>query len=251
MDQPGKVRQISKKEAKEIDPKKVAYFTLNDGTVFIVKDNLAESQNLPEQNISQTQQIQTEQQKELIQTTSQNDQMVNIIQTQSQNTQEVPQLESNFGYNISSEGENLQQNSGINMNAKLVNAQVFTQGQIQGQGQRRQLYKLIEAIPVRFCDIQGVQFMNQTNNIQLNLQQYNNDTYVVEKSQRENSSNFQINTLSSEKKCNCKSQVKQEVKCCCPIGNPSLREGMEIVSPEIAEKYFEYMKMKESNEKKE
>lgn len=251
MDQPGKVRQISKKEAKEIDPKKVAYFTLNDGTVFIVKDNLAESQNLPEQNIAQTQQIQTEQQKELIQTTSQNDQMVNIIQTQSQNTQEVPQLESNFGYNISSEGENLQQNSGINMNAKLVNAQVFTQGQIQGQGQRRQLYKLIEAIPVRFCDIQGVQFMNQANNIQLNLQQYNNDTYVVEKSQRENSSNFQINTLSSEKKCNCKSQVKQEVKCCCPIGNPSLREEMEIVSPEIAEKYFEYMKMKESNEKKE
>ena len=250
MDQPGKVRQISKKEAKEIDPKKVAYFTLNDGTVFIVKDNLAESQNLPEQNISQTQQIQTEQQKELIQTTSQNDQMVNIIQTQSQNTQEVPQLESNFGYNISSEGENLQQNSGINMNAKLVNAQVFTQGQIQGQGQRRQLYKLIEAIPVRFCDIQGVQFMNQTNNIQLNLQQYNNDTYVVEKSQRENSSNFQINTLSSEKKCNCKSQVKQEVKCCCPIGNPSLREEMEIVSPEIAEKYFEYMKMKESNLRK-
>lgn len=251
MDQPGKVRQISKKEAKEIDPKKVAYFTLNDGTVFIVKDNLAESQNLPEQNISQTQQIQTEQQKELIQTTSQNDQMVNIIQTQSQNTQEVPQLESNFGYNISSEGENQQQNSGINMNAKLVNAQVFTQGQIQGQGQRRQLYKLIEAIPVRFCDIQGVQFMNQTNNIQLNLQQYNNDTYVVEKSQRENSSNFQINTLSSEKKCNCKSQVKQEVKCCCPIGNPSLREEMEIVSPEIAEKYFEYMKMKESSEKQE
>ena len=242
MDQPGKVRQISKKEAKEIDPKKVAYFTLNDGTVFIVKDNLAESQNLPEQNISQTQQIQTEQQKELIQTTSQNDQMVNIIQTQSQNTQEVPQLESNFGYNISSEGENLQQNSGINMNAKLVNAQVFTQGQIQGQGQRRQLYKLIEAIPVRFCDIQGVQFMNQTNNIQLNLQQYNNDTYVVEKSQRENSSNFQINTLSSEKKCNCKSQVKQEVKCCCPIGNPSLREEMEIVSPE----YVEQLKKKKN-----
>ena len=251
MEQPGKVRQISKKEAKEIDPKKVAYFTLNDGTVFIVKDNLAESQNLKEQNISQTQQIQTEQQQEQIQTTSQNE--VNNIQTQSQNTQEVPQFESNFGYNISSEGENLQQNSGINMNAKLVNAQVFTQSQIQGQGQgqRRQLYKLIEAIPVRFCDIQGVQFMNQTNNIQLNLQQYNNDTYVVEKSQRENSSNFQINTLSSEKKCNCKSQVKQEVKCCCPIGNPALREEMEIVSPEIAEKYFEYMKMKESSEKKE
>ena len=250
MDQPGKVRQISKKEAKEIDPKKVAYFTLNDGTVFIVKDNLAESKNLQEQNISQTQQIQTEQEQEQIQTTSQNEQEINNIQMQSQNTQEVPQLESNFGYNISSEGENLQQNSGINMmNAKLVTGQVFTQGQIQGP--RRQLYKLIEAIPVRFCDIQGVQFMNQTNNIQLNLQQYNNDTYVVEKSQRENSSNFQINTQSTEKKCNCKSQVKQEVKCCCPIGNPSLREEMEIVSPEIAEKYFEYMKMKESSEKKE
>lgn len=239
MEQPGKVRQISKKEAKEIDPKKVAYFTLNDGTVFIVKDNLAESQNLQEQNISQTQQIQTEQQQEQIQTSSQNE--VNNIQTQSQNTQEVPQFESNFGYNISSEGENLQQNSGINMNAKLVNAQVFTQSQIQGQGQgqRRQLYKLIEAIPVRFCDIQGVQFMNQTNNIQLNLQQYNNDTYVVEKSKKEKIVNNQINVQNYGKQCNC--GVKIEKKCCCPIGCPEMRKDMEIVSPEYFEKC---MKMK-------
>ena len=247
MDQPGKVRQISKKEAKEIDPKKVAYFTLNDGTVFIVKDNLAESQNLQEQSNFQTQQIQPEQEQEQIQTTSQNE-MINNIQTQSQNTQEVHQVESNFGYNISSEGENFQQNSGINMNAKIVNAQVYTQGQFQGQ--RRQLYKLIEAIPVRFCDVQGVQFMNQTNNIQVNLQSYNNDTFVVEKSLR-NSSNYQINTQSSGKKCSCKSEVKQEVKCCCPIGNPALRNKMEIVRPEIAEKYFQYMKMKESSYKKE
>ena len=40
MKQGEKVRQITKKEAKEIDPTKVAYFTLSDGTVFIVKDNI-------------------------------------------------------------------------------------------------------------------------------------------------------------------------------------------------------------------
>ena len=40
MKEANKVRQISKKEAKQIDPTKVAYFTLNDGTVFIVKDNI-------------------------------------------------------------------------------------------------------------------------------------------------------------------------------------------------------------------
>ena len=40
MSEPGKVRQISKTEAQHIDPKKVAYFTLNDGTVFVVKDNI-------------------------------------------------------------------------------------------------------------------------------------------------------------------------------------------------------------------
>ena len=234
MEQPGKVRQITKKEAKEIDPTKVAYFTLSDGTVFIVKDNM-KPENL-NQNIQEQAQL-----------SSEYEQINNNIQTQSQNTQEIPQIDSNFGYNISSEGDNMQQSS---MNAKLVNAQLINQSQIQGQ--KRQLYKLIEAIPVRFCDVQGFQFMNQSNNIQLNLQQYNNDTYVVEKSHREYSSNYQVNTQSSGRMCNCKLEQKKEVKvkCCCPIGNPALREEMEIVSPETAKKYEQYKKMKISSGKK-
>ena len=216
MEQEGKVRQITKNEAKEIDPKKVAYFTLNDGTVFIVKDNVnQQSQNVQEQ--------------EQIQTTSENN-----IQTQSQNTQEVQQIESNYAYNVLGEGEN--------MNARLVNARIV--GQVQGQ--RRQLYKLIEAIPVRFTDVQGIHFMNQSNNIQLNLQQYNNETYVVEKSNRDVSSSYQVNTLSSGKVCTCGGKI--ETKCCCPIGNPAMREKYEIINPEEAEKY---QKKKECSTKKE
>lgn len=220
MEQTGKVRQITKKDAKGIDPTKVAYFTLNDGTVFIVKDNMSqENQQVQEQNVVEQEQVQT----------SENEQINNNIQTQSQNTQEVAQGESNFAYNVSSEGENIQQSG---FNAQLINAGIV--GQTQIQGQRRQLYKLIEAIPVRFSDVQGVQFMNQSTNIQLNLQQYNNDTYVVEKSNRDYSSNYQINTQSSAKCGKCGKII--EAKCCCPIGNPALREEMEIVNPEMVQK---------------
>ena len=205
-----KVRQITKKEAKEIDPTKVAYFTLSDGTVFIVKDNMNQ-----------------ERQNDLVQITSENE--------------KVPQMESNFGYNVSSEG------SGINMNAHLINAQPVTVSQIVGH--KRQLYKLIEAIPVRFLDMQGVQLMNQSDNTQINLQQYNNDTYILEKSNRDASSNIQINTQSSGKKGYCKCDEKEETKCCCPLGNPAMRQEMEIVSPEIAKKYEEYMKKMQNNKK--
>ena len=199
MKQGEKVRQITKKEAKEIDPTKVAYFTLSDGTVFIVKDNINQGKQ-PDQ----------------VQITSEN------------------------GYNVSSEGENIQQISGVNMNAQLINAQAVSPSQIVGH--KRQLYKLIEAVPVRFLDVQGVQFMNQSDNTQINLQQYNNDTYIVEKSNRDTSSNNQVNTQSEGKLgyCNC-AEKKEEMTCCCPIGNPKMREEMEIVSPEIAKKYEEYL----------
>ena len=158
-----------------------------------------------------------------------------LVQITSEN-EKVPQMESNFGYNVSSEG------SGINMNAHLINAQPVSASQIVGH--KRQLYKLIEAIPVRFLDMQGVQLMNQSDNTQINLQQYNNDTYILEKSNRDASSNIQINTQSSGKKGYFKCDEKEETKCCCPLGNPDMRNEMEIVSPEIeiARKYGEYMK---------
>ena len=221
MSEPGKVRQISKTEAQHIDPKKVAYFTLNDGTVFVVKDNINQEN------------IQTQQE----QITTENDQV--NIQTQNTNIQQVPQQDSNYKYYISTQSENFQQYPSY-YNAKLINAKIIDNNSINvNQGQKRQLYKLIEAIPVRFYDVQGVQFMNQSTNSQINLQQYNNDTYVVEKSPKEKIANNQINLQNYGNQCNC--GVKIEKKCCCPIGCPEMRKDMDIVSPECFEKC---MKMK-------
>ena len=134
----GKVRHISQQEAREIDATKVAYFTLNDGTVLLVKNddnpepqeilqeniqmnsneeeekNMAEeNQQLPEeqelqQNIISGQenqeqyQIQSQNENQQIVTGSENEQ-INYIQTQSQNAQEVQQQISNLGYNIPSD----------------------------------------------------------------------------------------------------------------------------------------------------
>ena len=216
MKEANKVRQISKKEAKQIDPTKVAYFTLNDGTVFIVKDNINKEKQGQIQMSSESEQVN--------------------IQTQSQNAQELAQQESNYRYNTSHEGEDIQN---YFCNAKLINARIITQTNFGQQGQKKQLYKLIEAIPVRFCDMQGTQLMNQSTHSQINLQQYNNDTYVVEKSTKEKIANNQINVQNYGKQCNC--GVKIEKKCCCPIGCPEMRKDMEIVSPECFEKC---MKMK-------
>ena len=217
MSEEGQVRQISKTEAKQIDPKQVAYFTLNDGTVFIVKDNINQENT----------QIQQEQ------ITTENDQV--NMQTQNNNIQQ----ESNYKYYIANQGETIQQNQGY-FNARLISAKIIGNNSLNlNQGSKRQLYKLIEAVPVRFYDVQGTQFINQSNNSQINLQQYNNDTYIVQKATKE--SNYQINTQSSGNQCTCVCGTKQEKKCCCPLGCPEMNEEYEIVSKE----YFEQcMKMK-------
>ena len=137
----------------------------------------------------------------------------------------------------------------------------------QNIGKRRQLFKLVEAIPVRYCDFQGIQLMNQMTNIRLNLQQYNTNTYIVERSNNlNNCSNYQLNTQSSgndyqektqeELKCNCNCKLGQNNQvceqqgedmkcCCCPIGNINMREEWEIVSPE----YYEQCKRMKMNKK--
>lgn len=224
MSEEGQVRQITKTEAKQIDPKKVAYFTLNDGTVFIVKDNINQENIQP--------QIQQEQ------ITTENDQV--NIQTQNSNVQQIPQQQDNYKYYIATQGENMQQSQGF-FNAKLINARIIGNNSLNlNQGPKRQLYKLIEAIPVRFYDVQETQFINQNTNTQINLQQYNNDTYIVEKSTKESKENNQINIQSSANQCNCNCE-KNEKKCCCPLGCPEMREDYEIVSKE----YFEQcMQMK-------
>ena len=137
------------------------------------------------------------------------------------------------------EYETIQQNQGY-FNARLISAKIIGNNSINlNQGSKRQLYKLIEAVPVRFYDVQGTQFINQSNNSQINLQQYNNDTYIVQKATKE--SNYQINTQSSGNQCTCACGTKNEKKCCCPLGCPEMNEEYEIVSKE----YFEQcMKMK-------
>lgn len=217
MTEPNKVRQISKTEAKNIDPKKVAYFTLNDGTVFIVKNNiiLENSQSQQEEIAEENEQINIQQQP----------QTINQIQQQN--------------IYISNGVENVQQNSGY-YNAKLINAKIIGNNAFNvKQGQKRQLYKLIEAIPVRFYDVQEEQYMNQTTNTrQINLQQINNNTDIA----KENSANYKINTQSSENQCKCACGGKIETKCCCPIGNPEMREEMEIVSEEYVQQCLKNQK---------
>ena len=294
MEESKKVRHISQQEAREIDATKVAYFTLNDGTVLLVKNEAnTESEEIPQENMTgeeqqyqmnsneeeealnqnveeqnaeevneqlpeeqelqknevvsgqeNQEQVQIESQNENQQvfTTSENEQ-INNVQIQNVNTQDTQQQISNLENNIPSENENIQQNCscGYNMNAKLINANTIGSTYIQQQfGKRRQLFKLVEAIPVRFNDFQGVQLINQTNNIRLNLQQYNSNTYIVEKSNRNNFSNYQINTQSSGndyqekymgntydqkidymKNINqqqIEDQKEQEIKCNCKLG---------------------------------
>lgn len=89
----------------------------------------------------------------------------------------------------------------INVNAQLINAEVSQdpileqlelkdlvdsgpQSYSEGPLVKRQFYKLIEAVPIEFEDIYGNLLLNQKNknNMVLNLQQYNYNTYIVEKS---------------------------------------------------------------------
>lgn len=236
MTEPNKVRQISKTEAKNIDPKKVAYFTLSDGTVFIVKDNI----NLEN---SQFQQEEIPEENEQIN-----------IQQQPQTINQIQQQNIYF----SNGAENVQQNSGY-YNAKLISAKIIGNNVFNvNQGQKRQLYKLIEAIPVRFYDVQEEQYMNQTNNRQINLQQINNNTYIA----KENSSNYQINTQTSANQCNCKCSCggKIETKCCCPIvrktSNPLLymnsllnlyKDTLTMIDLDLFEKYIKFPKILVNN----
>lgn len=107
--------------------------------------------------------------------------------------------------------------------------------------------------------------MNQYTNVQLNLQEYNSNTYVVERSSWNNVSNYEQKVYNPRfeqdtLKCNCKQQKEAQcncmkekygehgkMECCCPIGNPKVREEYEIVIPEFLEKC---KRMKKCNCKK-
>ena len=199
------IHYISRQDIQEIDPSKVAYMTLSDGSVFLIQDN-SELNHQQESKTIESKQINTEN----------NNNICNC---------------NNYNRKINS-------NKG----------QFF----VEQKGTRNELYKLVEAIPVRFCDIEGAFLVNQNTNLQLNFQQYNNDTYLINNTNSDNYSNYQINTQSSgsdynntinnKLKCTChlgKEQflTKKEMKCCCPIGNPEMRNKLEIVVPDIVKQY--------------
>lgn len=133
---------------------------------------------------------------------------------------EILQPGNNYGYYVSGVNRNISQKQyqtqkctcNHNMaqghyNAHLINAQIgqkylisqlglknlalsgpqfFQQGQI-----RRKLYKLVEAYPIRI--------RNQNTDIQINSQQYNSNSYLIEKSNQNMKHKLEMNMNSQEK----------------------------------------------------
>lgn len=190
------VRQISQKEVRLIDANTVDYYTLTDGTIIKIKREGEEdigaqiqgqNQNI-NQNSAEEFQGQSQYQK--------NVQNQNQLLSGNANTNNI-YIMSNEGGNYSQSHQNLASNyyqmpqSYVNYNAKLINAQAsnnqilnqlelknlsLSGPQIVQYGPKRQLYKLVEAIPVR---------INETNS-QQNSQQFKANTYVIKNTQYQN-----------------------------------------------------------------
>ena len=126
-----------------------------------------------------------------------------------QNTDEILQPGDNYGYYLSNDRGNIVQTQknqkctcnlqlpqGSYYNAHLIDVEIVenqlineldlknfsqTETQIfqQGLTKRKKLFKLVEAVPIIVTDI-GKQYTNQNNNAQINFQQSNNNTYVVQ-----------------------------------------------------------------------
>lgn len=190
------VHQISQKEVRLIDANTVDYYTLTDGTIIKIKREGEEdigaqiqgqNQNI-NQNSAEEFQGQSQYQK--------NVQNQNQLLSGNANTNNI-YIMSNEGGNYSQSHQNLASNyyqmpqSYVNYNAKLINAQAsnnqilnqlelknlsLSGPQIVQYGPKRQLYKLVEAIPVR---------INETNS-QQNSQQFKANTYVIKNTQYQN-----------------------------------------------------------------
>lgn len=190
------VLQISQKEVRLIDANTVDYYTLTDGTIIKIKREGEEdigaqiqgqNQNI-NQNSAEEFQGQSQYQK--------NVQNQNQLLSGNANTNNI-YIMSNEGGNYSQSHQNLASNyyqmpqSYVNYNAKLINAQAsnnqilnqlelknlsLSGPQIVQYGPKRQLYKLVEAIPVR---------INETNS-QQNSQQFKANTYVIKNTQYQN-----------------------------------------------------------------
>lgn len=148
-----------------------------------------------------------------------------------QNEEEILQPGDNYGYYISNNGGNIiktQKNqkctcthplpqSSFYYNAHLIDAEILenqfvnelelknlsqseTQIFQQGPTKRKKLFKLIEAVPIIFTDI-GKQYMNQNINTQINLEQSNNNTFVVE--------NYRLQNMKQNMGINYQNQLYQ------------------------------------------
>lgn len=210
-----KVRQVSQKEASQIDVNNVDYFTLTDGTIIKIKKEGEESagaqfqeqgqyinQNIQNSANDYQEQSQYQQSNEYQNNYESSSNAARQMQNQERNSKVILNPGENYGYYMSNEGENVYQSQQnlesnyyqaqqdyLNYNAKLVDAsicdyQIINQLQLKNlslsgpqffrYGPKRQLYKLVTAIPVRINNSTGTTLKSNT---QVNLQQYN--TYMA------------------------------------------------------------------------
>ena len=286
MEDKEKIHYISQKEANEIDTSKLAYLTLNDGTVLLVNND--SNKNNSQKNII----IDDLQFEEINNSEGEESEQNNEEEKQQNQEDNEEQIQSEYRHYIQNNNEELNYSSqgqskynqeifenkpylcNCNNNKQIIssNTENNYNNLIDKQDPKNYKYKIIEAIPVKFCYIEDAHLVNQNTNNQINSNQYNN-IYVVERSKRDTFSNYQITQssrnsneenmnifkINKELKCNCplgkrQSSKKEENKnnefrcncpkregqmeCCCPIGNPKMREIMNIASPEVAQQYY-------------
>ena len=289
MEDKEKIHYISLKEANEIDTSKLAYLTLNDGTVLLVNND--SNKNNSQKNII----IDDLQFEEINNSEGEESEQNNEEEKQQNQEDNEEQIQSEYRHYIQNNNEELNYSSqgqskynqeifenkpylcNCNNNNKQIissNTENNYNNLIDEQEPKNYKYKIIEAIPVKFCYIEDAHLVNQNTNNQTNSKQhYNNNTYVVEISKRDTFSNYQITQssrnsneenmnifkINKELKCNCPLGKRQfskkeenknnefrcnclkrdgQMECCCPIGNPKMREIMNIASPEVAQQYY-------------
>lgn len=210
----------SQGQEKNISQKQNVQSRAKKSNIYIQEQN-AELQNsyeanqMSQQSSSNKYQEQSQFQNQQVLSSSENknnSQINSGMKTNVQYSEQILQPGVNYGYYISGGDDqgnhvqrqqiqnNQQSQCFLSYNAKLINAEVcddqlFNQLNLQnlslsgaqivqqgGQFKKRQLYKLIHAIPVNLNELSG----EQTINTQMSMQQYNNDTYKVEKLRHQN-----------------------------------------------------------------
>ena len=150
-----KVKVISVEEAGKMDKNNVAYFTLNDGTVAIVKKD---DQKIP------------------------NAELVNEVSNKNSIYQDYKQIKNN----------NIQQNNNINSNYSIMKIKNSNQNNIninnQNLNQNNTDYQIIEAIPVKFCE--NPEMMKNYSQPPLYVQPYLNPEIIFSEVENDYDNNY-------------------------------------------------------------